>query len=94
VEQPQLVALPQQGHWIARYVAVSFRRAGKEFAPGPVVICRDAGLAQQCAELMMRNDEIAGAVAFSRCRNLDFRQFGAAVILKTLGDIPEGFDIA
>ena len=94
MEQPQGMALPRQSQWIACYVAVSFRRAGKEFAPGPAVICRNAGLAQQCAELMLRENEIAGAVAFLRCRNLDSREFGTAVILKTLGDIPEGFDIA
>jgi hypothetical protein len=93
VEHPRTMASSRQGQWIARYVAVSFRRTGRNFAPGPAFICRNASLAEQCAERMTRTTEIAGAVAFTRHRHLDSREFGTAVILKTFGDIPEGFDI-
>jgi hypothetical protein len=93
MEQPQPVELPRQDQWVARYVAVSFRRAGKAFAPGPAIICGDAGSAQRCAELLIGDNEIAGAVAFSRRLNLDSRQFDTAVILKMFGETPEGFDI-
>jgi len=93
VAQTQHVALQRQSQVIARYVAVSFRRAGKGFAPGPAAICRNAGLALQCAESMVRDKEITGAVAFLRYRNLDSKNFGAAVILQAFGDTPEDFDI-
>jgi hypothetical protein len=51
------------------------------------------GLAQRRAEFMGRDEEIAGAVAFLRYRNLDSKNFGAAVIIQTFGDIPEDFDM-
>ena len=70
------------------------RARGKDFAPGPVVECPDAPLAIQRAELMTHEEDIAGAVAFSRRGNPSSVEFDAAVILAIFGDIPEGFNIA
>ena len=80
--------------WITRYIAVSFRRGGRDFSPGPAVECPDAELAIRRAELMTRQHEIAGAVAFSRRWNSRSGEFDVALILEIFGDIPEGFNIA
>jgi hypothetical protein len=78
-----------------RYIAVSFRRVWNNgFAPGPAIECPDATLAIRRAELMAREEHIAGAVAFSRSADPVGKKVGVAVILKSFGDIPEDFDIA
>jgi hypothetical protein len=87
-------AFPPTGGWITRYVVVSFRRVDSDLVPGPAVECPDASLAIQRAELMTRDKEIAGSVAFSRRGNPDTEEYDTAVILKTFGDIPPRFDIA
>jgi hypothetical protein len=51
-------------------------------------------LAIRRAELMNREKDIAGAVAFTRRSNASSGEFDVAVILAIFGDIPEGFDIA
>jgi hypothetical protein len=86
---------PREGYAsrATRYIAVSFRRVGNDFAPGPAVECPDATLAVQRAELMTREEDLAGAVAFSRSGD-PVREVGAAVILKSFGEIPNDFDIA
>jgi hypothetical protein len=86
--------LPREGDQrITRYVAVSFQRIGERFAPGPAVECLNAGSAIQQAELLTRQEDIAGALAFSRRSDPDTGEIVATVILKTFGAIPEGFDI-
>jgi hypothetical protein len=90
----QVVPASGESRWITHYIALSFRRAGIYFAPGPPVECPDAALAIQRAELMIREKDIAGAVAFSRRGNANSGEFDVAVILAIFGDIPEGFDIA
>ena len=87
-------AVPPTGRWITRYVVVSFRRVGSDLVPGPAVECPDASLAIQRAELMTRDKEIAGSVAFSRRGNPDTEEYDRAMILKTFGDIPPDFDMA
>ncbi len=88
----------QRNHALAgagtRYVAVSFRRAGKDFAPGPAIECPDAALAVQRADLMVREDDIAGAVAFSRRSDSTSGEVDDAVVLEVFGAIPEDLDIA
>jgi len=86
--------LPRENRWITRHIAVSFRYENGRFTPGPAVECPDAALAIKRAELMLQDAEIVGSVAFSRRGNLDTGEFEAAVILKTYGNMPEGFDIA
>jgi hypothetical protein len=93
-KQSQGAAFPPKGRWITRYVVVSFRRVGGDLLPGPAVECPDADLAIQRAELMTRDKEIAGSVAFSRRGNPDTEEYDTAVILKTFGDIPPDFDMA
>ena len=87
-------AFPPTGRWIRRYVVVAFRRVGSDLVPGPAVECPDASLAIQRAELMTRDKEIAGSVAFSRRGNPDTEEYDRAMILKTFGDIPPDFDVA
>jgi RNase P subunit RPR2 len=87
-------AFPLRDRWITRYFVVSFRRVGGDLVPGPAVECPDASLAIQRAELMTRDKEIAGSVAFSRRGNPDTEEYDTAVILKTFGDIPPDFDMA
>jgi hypothetical protein len=87
-------AVLRGNRWMTRYVALSFRKAGKDFVPGPALECPDAGLAIQRAELMMREGEIAGAIAFSRRGNLESGEAEDAVVLKVFGAIPEDFDMA
>jgi hypothetical protein len=82
-----------KSRWITRYVALSFRRIGSDFVPGPAVECPDAALAIQRAGLMARDKEISGVVVFARSGNPETGEYGTAVILKTLGEIPPGFDI-
>jgi len=84
----------EEDEWITRYVAVSFCRAGENLSPGVAVECPDATTAMLRAELMIRDKEIVGAVAFSRRGNSRTAEFEIAVILGTFGEIPEGFDIA
>jgi hypothetical protein len=76
------------------HVVASFVRAGKRFAPGPAVECPDADTAVRRAELMLREEGIVGAVAFSRRVDLASGAFRRAIILKAYGEIPKGFDIA
>ena len=80
--------------WTCRYVAISFHRAKDRFSPGEAIECPDARLAVKRAELMMRNSKTVGAVAFSRRSNLQTGTVEAAEILRILGMIPDGFDIA
>jgi hypothetical protein len=87
-------AFPPRGRWITRYVVVSFRRVGSDLVPGPAVESPDAGLAIQRAELMTRDEDIVGSVAFSRRGNPDTEEYDTAVILKMFGDIPPDFDMA
>jgi hypothetical protein len=87
---PAMAAVDQK----ERYVAVSFRRVGNEFVPGPVIECPDASFAIQRAALMMREEDIVGAVAFSRRGGPASGEVEAAVILQVFGATPEGFDIA
>jgi hypothetical protein len=91
---PGTAAASEGDQWTKRYVAVSFRRAGKDLAPGPAIECPDASTVILRAELMTKENEIVGAVAFSRRSNPHSGEFEAAVILKTFGEIAEGFDIA
>jgi hypothetical protein len=43
---------------------------------------------------MTREEDLAGAVAFSRTGDPVSNEVGAAVILKSFGEIPDDFDIA
>lgn len=86
---------PREGtQWVTRHVAISFRRVGQRFSPGEAIECPDARIAVRRAQLMMRDREIAGAVAFSRRANAASGEVEGAAILTKLGTIPDGFDIA
>ena len=94
-EKPSASAVPREDErWITRYVAVSFLQVGVNFAPGPAIECPDDSLAVQRAELMMREERIIGAVAFSRRCDPTSGEAEDAVILQIFGAIPEDFDIA
>ena len=75
-------------------VALSFRRtANRRLAPGQSVECIDEQTAILRAELMMRDKDVVGTVAFSRRASADLRRVEPAVILKTFGTVPKDFDI-
>jgi predicted RNA-binding Zn-ribbon protein involved in translation (DUF1610 family) len=94
-EKPSASAVPKEGdRWITRHVAVSFRQVGADFAPGLAIECPDDSLAIQRAELMLREEHIAGAIAFSRRNDPISGEAEDAVILEIFGEIPEDFDIA
>ena len=85
---------PEGSRWTSRYVAISFRRVENRFSPGEAIECPDARLAVRRAQLMMREKETVGSVAFSRRSNAQTGEVEAAKILTVLGTIPDGFDIA
>jgi hypothetical protein len=85
---------PREDRRITQYIAVSFRRTWNNFIPGPAIECPDATLAIQRARLMTREEDIVGAVAFSRRGDPESGEVETAVILEALGNIPEDFDIA
>lgn len=74
------------------HVVASFRRAREGFLPGLTVECPNADLAIRRAELMLRHKAVVGVVAFSRRVDPVTGAFKAAILLKTLGQIPEGFE--
>jgi hypothetical protein len=94
LEIPSLRDRPASSSVEQHHVAVSFRRYKRAFAPGPAVECPDAEMAIQRAELMLRQRDIVGAVAFSRGIDPVTGEFRQAVILRTFGEVPKGFDIA
>jgi hypothetical protein len=63
------------------------------FSPGEALECPDARLAVRRAQLMMREKETVGSVAFSRRSNAQTSEVETAEILTVLGKIPDGFDI-
>jgi hypothetical protein len=92
--QSTSTAHPEGSPWTTRYVAVSLRRLENRFSPGEAIECPDARLAVRRAQLMMREKETVGSVAFSRRSNAQTGEVEAAKILTVLGTIPDGFDIA
>ena len=88
------IAEPEGTGWTCRYVAISSHRAKDRFSPGEALECPDARLAVKRAQLMMREKETVGAVAFSRRSNAQTGEVETAEILTVLGKIPNGFDIA
>ena len=92
--QSTSTATPKSSAWTSRYVAVSFRRVEKNFSPGEAIECPDARLAVRRAQLMMREKDTLGSVAFSRRSNDQTGEVETAEILTVLGKIPDGFDIA
>jgi hypothetical protein len=73
------------------YVALPFARIEGGFAPGEAIEFPHAAAAIRRAEVMCRNDGIAGAIAFSRRGNPELGEFDEVEILRTFGDVPEDF---
>ena len=80
--------------WITRYIAVSFRRGKVDFTPGRIVELPDAELAIRRAELMIRERDVTGSVAFSRRWNPGSGEFDAGLLLEIFGEISQSLDIA
>jgi hypothetical protein len=74
------------------FVALSFVRVDAGLVPSEEVECPLPGMAIRCAQAMSSNEANVGAVAFVR-RGADIDPFGDEV-LKSFGEVPEGFDIA
>jgi hypothetical protein len=78
----------------AHRVALSFKwTANRRLGPGQSVECIDEQTAILRAELMMRDKDVVGAIAFSRRASVDFRRAERAIVLKTFGTVPKDFDI-
>lgn len=60
-------------------------------APGEAVECPSGAAAIRRAQAMAFNKTNAGAVAFSRNGDQNLGEFEDAVVLKTFGQVPEGF---
>jgi hypothetical protein len=76
------------------YVALPFVAVEGELAPGDAIECPNGAAAVRRAQALAANAANAGAVAFSRSGNADLGEFEDAVILKTFGEVPEGFRAA
>ena len=75
------------------YVALPFvRLENGGLAPGQAVECPHSAAAIRRAEVMSQGEMNAGAVAFSRSGSAELGDFDDAVILKSFGEVPEGFD--
>jgi hypothetical protein len=74
------------------YVAMPFTPAdGGGLSPGQAVECPSEGAAIRRAEAMSRQENNAGAVAFSRRGDPNIGDFEDAVILKAYGEVPDDF---
>jgi hypothetical protein len=67
--------------------------SGEQISPEDAIECPDAPPVVRRAQLMTREKETVGAVAFSRRSNAQTEEVEAAKILTVLGAIPDGFDI-
>ena len=73
------------------YVAMSFIPMDHGLGPADAVECPTEMAAIRRAEAISRHEATAGAGAFSRSGDPNLGDFEDAVILKTLGDVPEDF---
>jgi hypothetical protein len=62
--------------------------------PGEAVECPHSSAVIRRADEMFRSEANAGAVALARIDSPDLGDFEGAVILKTIGDVPDDFDYA
>jgi hypothetical protein len=75
------------------YAALPFvRLENGGLVPGEAVECRHSTAVIRRADMMVRNEANAGAVALARIESARLGEFQEAVILKTFGDVPDNFD--
>lgn len=79
------------GRVVIYYVALPFTRIDDGLAPGQAVECPNGAAAIRRAEAMSRDEQNAGAVAFSRNGDPNLGEFEDAVILKSFGEVPGDF---
>jgi hypothetical protein len=74
------------------YVAMPFSRTDDgDLAPGEAIECPSHSAATRRAELLARDPQNAGAVAFSRTGDPMIGEFSDAVVLKSYGEVPDDF---
>jgi hypothetical protein len=74
------------------YTALPFVRLETGgLVPGEAVECPHSSAVIRRADAMVHNEANAGAVALARIDSLDLGDVDGAMILKTFGDVPEGF---
>ena len=77
---------------VTYYVALPFVRAEDGIAPGQAQEMPNEPAAVRRAEVMSRDPENAGALAFKRTGDPNMGNFGDATVLKTFGQVPENLD--
>lgn len=71
------------------YVAIPFVRTGSKLVPGDGIECNTGANAVLRAEVMAKQRDHAGALAFSRTGDPDSGRFAEAVLLGKFGDVPD-----
>ena len=77
---------------VTYYVALPFVRTEGGIAPGPAQECPNEPSAVRRAEVMSRDPENVGALAFKRSGDPNVGDFGDATVLRTFGEVPENLD--
>ena len=77
---------------VTYYVALPFVRTEDGIAPGQAQEMPNEPAAVRRAEVMSRDAENAGALAFKRTGDPNMGNFGDATVLKTFGQVPENLD--
>ena len=77
---------------VTYYVALPFVRTEEGIAPGQAQEMPNEPAAVRRAEVMSRDPENAGALAFKRTGDPNMGSFGDATVLRTFGQVPENLD--
>lgn len=77
---------------VTYYVVLPFVRTEDGVAPAEAQEMPNEGAAIRRAEAMARDVTFAGALAFKRSGDPGMGSFGAAVVLKTFGEVPDRLD--
>ena len=77
---------------VTYYVALPFLKTEDGIAAGQAQEMPSASAAIRRAELMSRDPNNAGALAFRRTGNPNSGEFGEPSVLKSFGDVPNNMD--
>ena len=77
---------------VTYFVALPFVRAEEGIVPGQAQEMPNEVAAIRRAEVMSRDPENAGALAFKRSGDPNMNNFGDATVLRIFGQVPENLD--
>ena len=77
---------------VTYYVALPFVQTEEGIAPGQAQEMPNEPAAVRRAEVMSRDPENSGALAFKRTGDPNMGNFGDATVLRTFGQVPESLD--